>query len=399
MNHKYLRRLSALLCAAVLLLGLCGSAFAAESKSGDYRYSVNADGSLTLTAYTGSASSLHIPAELDGKHVTAIGESCFAGLLNLERVYVPEGVTELGSYAFECCADLQKIYLPDSLRRIGEGAFSGCAALSLADIQAGLESIGRGAFLCCDSLVQLELPESLAELGEFAFAECEALSSVRFLGSGVTVLPDRLFHGCVSLNRLVLPQSVSVIGKRAFSGCEALTNLYFGQELTGLGAYAFENCKRLSTLTVKAEAIPEGLAYGCEALSWFNLEEGVRSLGYRAFGGTGIDSLSLPASLVLTHLLSSHYSNYIVLSLHSLIHSLHYNFHFLVCSSILYMFLHLLHLVLLCFLLCYNYLLLTVFLLHSILFTAHLMLLPMTVQLHYTSNPLHLHLVDFLLLI
>lgn len=297
MNHKYLRRLTALLCAAVLLLGLCGSAFAAESKSDDYRYSVNADGSLTLTAYTGSEHSLHIPAELDGKPVTAIGESCFAGLLNLERVYVPEGVTELGSYAFECCADLQKTYLPDSLRRIGEGAFSGCAALSLVDIQDGLESIGRGAFLCCDSLVQLELPESLAELGDFAFAECEALSSVRFLGSGVTVLPDRLFHGCVSLNRLALPQSVSVIGKRAFSGCEALTNLYFGQELTGLGAYAFENCKRLSTLTVKAEAIPEGLAYGCEALRWFNLDEGVRSLGYRAFGGTGIDSLSLPASL------------------------------------------------------------------------------------------------------
>ena len=50
MNHKYLRRLTALLCAAVLLLGLCGAAFAAERESGDYRYSLNADGGLTLTA-------------------------------------------------------------------------------------------------------------------------------------------------------------------------------------------------------------------------------------------------------------------------------------------------------------------------------------------------------------
>ena len=263
----------------------------------NYTYLENADGTLTLTGYRGTDNNLDIPAELNGKTVSAIGESCFAGLVCLKTVHIPEGVTEVGDYAFECCSALKKVYFPYSLRTIGDGAFSGCECLTLADLQEGLESIGKGAFLYCVSLVQMELPETLTTLGEFAFAGCDALASVRFGGDRVTVLPDRLFYGCVALSRLRLPEGITSVGKRAFSGCEKIEALYFAEPLTSLGEYAFENCSRLSNLNLQAEAIPTGLLNGCLELSWFSVAEGTRSIAYGAFRGSGITDLSVPASV------------------------------------------------------------------------------------------------------
>lgn len=262
-----------------------------------YEFEENADGTLTLTAYKEAESTLRIPSEISGKKVSAIGGSCFAGLVCLERVYIPEGVERICDYAFECCSNLKKVYMPDSLKSIGDGAFSGCGRLFLADMPEGLETIGRGAFLYCDSLVQLELPETLTELGEFAFAGCEALFSVRFAGERLTALPDRVFYGCVSLSRLFLPHSVTSVGKRAFSGCKNLTKLYFASELASLGAYAFEGCSALASIDMNAEVIPEGLFYGCYSLSWFSVSDGAKRIEKGAFGSSSIEGLGISASV------------------------------------------------------------------------------------------------------
>lgn len=299
MKHRIFRSLICILCIAALLAG-CSKPAPSEKKEEEpqgFAYVQNADGTLTLTGYTGTESKLTIPSELDGKAVTAIGDSCFAGLLSLKVVRVPEGVARIGDYAFECCAALEKIYLPESLRSIGNGAFSGCGSLTLADFQEGLESIGTGAFLWCTSLVMLELPKSLTELGTFAFAGCEALASVRFAGDGVTSLPDRLFYGCKALARLKLPNAVTSVGKRVFSGCERLQNLYFAEPLTELGAYAFEGCSALSSASFGAGAIPMGLFRGCGEMSWFSVKEGTVRIEAEAFAGSGISSVQIPATV------------------------------------------------------------------------------------------------------
>lgn len=296
MQRTLTRTFLALLCCAALLLGLTGGAFAAPG-GGDYSYVLNDDGTLTLTGYTGTEHDLYLPAELDGKAVSGVGDGCFAGRLEPETVHLPEGITRIGDYAFECCSALRKIYLPASLRYIGQGAFSGCAALYLVDLQEGLEHIGRGAFLCCDDLVQLELPATLRELGDFAFSDCASLMSVRFAGNEVHRLPDRLFHGCSSLARLKLPEEISAIGKRCFSGCEGLSNLYFGTPLTELGSYAFERCSNLSSLYFSTQELPSGLLDGCSSLSWFNLADGTLRIRFGAFAGSGVQGVSIPASV------------------------------------------------------------------------------------------------------
>lgn len=267
-----------------------------ENEAADFLYEPNEEGGLTLTAYTASSPEPEIPREIDGQPVTAIGESCFAGLLCLERVYVPEGITRIEDYAFECCSALKKIYLPDSLRSIGEGAFSGCVRLVMADIQEGLETIGRGAFLTCTSLIYLDLPESLTEIGAFACSGCSSLASVVFHGDHMTELPDRVFNDCAKLASVSLPKDITFIGSRAFYGCESLNYLYAASPLTQISKEAFSECSALRNVDMSARVIGEEAFSGCRSLSYIRLD-GTESIGYRAFMSSGVRDLSITESL------------------------------------------------------------------------------------------------------
>ena len=287
------QRILSILCALALL---CSGVSVRASDGADFRYRADADG-VTLTAYLGGDASPVIPAAIDGKPVTAIGDGCFRGLLCLQKVRIPEGIERIGDYAFECCGALQKVYFPDSLTAIGAGAFSGCAALTLADLGEGIERIGRGAFLCCDSLVYLDLPAPLETLGEFAFAHCSTLARVRFRGEKLAALPDRAFYGCEALTSIQLPESVRSIGKRAFSRCSSLRRFYFAPQLDGVGAGAFEHCDSLAGADFKTAELPEGIFQGCSALDSLTLAEGTVRIHERALFGSGMSDLRLPASV------------------------------------------------------------------------------------------------------
>ena len=45
--------------------------------SGDFEYELLDNGTAEITKYTGSATKLAIPSEIDGKKVTSIGDSAF----------------------------------------------------------------------------------------------------------------------------------------------------------------------------------------------------------------------------------------------------------------------------------------------------------------------------------
>lgn len=293
MKHRGLKRLVVILSVLALVLGCCSAAFAAGS---DFRYTAGKDG-LTLTGYTGNAGNLTIPAEIDGKPVIEIGDGCFQGMVCLKRVHVPEGVKRIGDYAFECCSALERIYLPDSLKEIGDGAFSGCGHLTLVDLQDDVQRIGRGAFLCCDALVSIVLPTALEELGDFAFAGCSSLASASFGSGNLKAVPDRAFYGCEAMTRIRLPESVTSIGKRAFSGCKSLRAFYHGTPLNSIGGYAFESCEQMTSVDFTAPVIPTGVLYGCGAVNYFALHEGVKTIEPNAFFGAGMADLTISSTV------------------------------------------------------------------------------------------------------
>ena len=79
--------------------------------SGNFKYAVlsETDKTCKITGYTGWATELTIPSELDGYTVTEIGASAFEDCSSLVSVTIPEGVTSIGSYAFASCTALTSI--------------------------------------------------------------------------------------------------------------------------------------------------------------------------------------------------------------------------------------------------------------------------------------------------
>lgn len=76
-----------------------------------------------------SATSVVIPAEIDGVPVTIIGDSAFKNCTSLTEIKIPSGVTSIGNGAFIGCSKLESITIPESVTSIGYGAFVDCSYL------------------------------------------------------------------------------------------------------------------------------------------------------------------------------------------------------------------------------------------------------------------------------
>jgi hypothetical protein len=81
--------------------------FRSESLTlGDYTYTTNASGQVTITEYNGSVRAAVIPDSINGLPVTSIGPWAFSGCTSLTNVVIPPGVTNIGLNAFKGCPNL-----------------------------------------------------------------------------------------------------------------------------------------------------------------------------------------------------------------------------------------------------------------------------------------------------
>lgn len=161
----------------------------------DMRYTVY-DDYVEITRYTGSATTLEIPAYIEGKPVKVIGEQAFYSLASrLTSITIPDGVTTIGKSTFLDCRYLTSINIPDSVTSIGVGAFEGCTKLSSIDIPASVTSIGAWAFTGCESLTRIDIPASVTKVGDNAFTYCSNLERIYFwrnntFGISTTSIPS-----------------------------------------------------------------------------------------------------------------------------------------------------------------------------------------------------------------
>ncbi len=195
----------------------------------DLNYTVQDDGTITITNCLQNAISCEVPSEIDGKPVTAIAASAFAECYFLEEVALPDSVTSIGQQAFSACSVLQKISLPHTLEMLGAGVFDSCPELKEVTIPAGFDALPQAAFYECTGLEKVTLPEGIVSIGSEAF------------------------YNCTALKELVLPQSTETIADYAFQGCSTLTEIAFPQNVVNLGAYIFQDCKALTHITAADE--------------------------------------------------------------------------------------------------------------------------------------------------
>lgn len=352
------RILIVVLALALMLLPLPTSAAGSYGTPDDdcFTYTI-ANGSATITSYTGSAVNVAVPTSIKGTPVTAIADGVFASHSELLRVYLPEGLQSIGARAFEGCTSLLTLTLPQGLVSLGEGALRGCTALYLVDIHDGLKTIGASAFSGCSSLSGITLPASLESIGEGAFADCAALCSIVLCGTSPLSLPAGLTSGspnavvysaaggagtvkaatpsagatisyrniaggleitacATSAEALVLPETiggvrVTAIGEGAFKrDCASLRTIVLPRSVTSLESEAFFGLSRLTYIRMPDQLrsnLGTGCFEGCSSLRALCVPGGVTAISMRAlYGCAALETVSLPSTV--TRILSGAFS-------------------------------------------------------------------------------------------
>ena len=91
-----------------------------------FNVSITSGNTIEITGYSGSYD-LHpvvIPDVIEGRPVTAIGESAFYHANNITEIKLPATVTSIGDWAFAGCNYLTSVTGSDAVTTIGKGAFS-----------------------------------------------------------------------------------------------------------------------------------------------------------------------------------------------------------------------------------------------------------------------------------
>lgn len=246
------------------------------------KYKADNDGNITITGFKSKAKSLTIPAEIDGKPVTAIGEAAFQENTTLEKIVIPEGVESIGDMAFYDCENLSDITIPstvqdfgmmafiesawlnnkvadnhyvvvndvlvsanyvvgtatvpDGVKRIGSGAFAGALVFSVK-IPDSVTQIDTGAFMLCMALYRITIPASVESIGDAAFSMCFSLESVD-IKPGVKTIGEAAFVA-TSLKTVKIPESVESVGNSAFSLCDSLKTVIISKSVKTIGTEAF----------------------------------------------------------------------------------------------------------------------------------------------------------------
>lgn len=252
-----------------------------------FAYSENDDGTVTITGGNIVTPKLEIPAELEGKKVSAIGMNAFTGNNVITDLVIPEGVTTLNWYSFNTCRNLETVTLPDSLEFIDSWAFERCSKLKTINVPANVTRINGGAFaqnssmtsITCDPanknyvsvngvLFTKDMKELVAYPGGIQ-GEYTVPATVNHIG-------DAAFYGALGLDSVTILGNLDFIGFEAFAECSKLTDVAIRDGVNYVGYWAFRGCDGIKSLTVPQSVTnignqAFGFAYADQKMSGFSL--------------------------------------------------------------------------------------------------------------------------------
>ena len=302
-----------------------------------YTYTLDDANRATITGYSGNATALYIPGEIDGHEVVAIGDSAFEDRTDLRTVMIPDSVTEIGSCAFNNCTNLSnvtlsqnlkymegrafgscekitKIEIPKSLDNCGNsgyasyhGPFGACSGLKKITFEEGTTEISSGLFRGCTGLEEINIPDGVTKIESSSFEDCINLVSVN-ISDSVIKIENEAFAGCEKIESINIPDSVTEIGESTFANCSKLSNVKLSKNLEYMGGRAFGSCEKITQIEIPKSldncgnsgyASYHGPFGACSGLKKIIFEEGTKEISNNLFRGcTGLEEISIPASVI-----------------------------------------------------------------------------------------------------
>jgi hypothetical protein len=291
--------------------------------------------SVTITRYTGTATTLNIPEQIQGLLVTAIGDRALSYCTRLFNVSIPSSVTVIGEMAFFYCSNLTNITVDNNnpaFVSVGGVLFDRPRRTIIAypagrrgtyDIPSSVTAIGDYALGCCHNLTGITIPSSVTYIGEAALSGCFELASITVdsnnpafasiddvlfdksirtlivypggnqartyvIPSSVTAIGDWAFY-CGRLTNISIPPSLAAIGDDAFSVCSRLASVTIPSSVRSIGDRAFSYCSSLTSVTIPSSVtyIGEGPFSGCSSLTGITVDR--LNLAYTSVDGVLFD--------------------------------------------------------------------------------------------------------------
>ena len=302
-----------------------------------YTYTLDDANRATITGYSGNATALYIPDEIDGHEVVAIGDRAFQNRTDLRTVMIPDSVTEIEAYSFNNCTNLSNVTLSKSLKYMGGRAFGSCEKITQIEIPKSLDNCGNsgyasyhgpfgacsglkkitfeegatevsnGLFRGCTGLEEINIPDGVTKIESSSFEDCINLVSVN-ISDSVIKIENEAFAGCEKIESINIPDSVTEIGERTFANCSKLSNVKLSKNLEYMGGRAFGSCEKITQIEIPKSldncgnsgyASYHGPFGACSGLKKIIFEEGTKEISNNLFRGcTGLEEISIPASVI-----------------------------------------------------------------------------------------------------
>ena len=156
---------------------------------------------------------------------------------------------------------LKSLTIGKSVTEIGESQFAGCVNLNQLAFPASLKKIGEQAFYGCEGLDTLNIPANISEIGKDAFNLCRGLTFVNLEDSDEPLTIDNNFMNC-ELKKVYFGRNVIYPDHSSpFSSLEYLDSLIIGSKVTAIGNAAFADCSNLKDVVSYSEMVPETEQY------------------------------------------------------------------------------------------------------------------------------------------
>ena len=263
-------------------------------------------------------------ADLGG--TVSVGTKAFARCSGLKSVDVGESLKTVSAYGFFRCTRLASIDLEDSavtLRTLGSYSFEHCDRLASIAVPSFVATIGKDAFslpfvdergsaldatpASLDGYVYRSIGGKLVRQDNVHAGDSFSVGSLKYMVTSSLPAEAAVTGYTGSVSRLAIPEEVersgfvlkvTSVADSAFKGCTTLLRIELNDVRT-IGSYAFYGCKAIQSIDLPDTVTSIG-SYAfikCSSLASADLGESLKSIGAKAFQGTALQSLSVPATL------------------------------------------------------------------------------------------------------
>lgn len=163
-------------------------------------------------------------------------------------------------------------------------------------IEQGVTRIGNYAFGSCQAFLDIEIPETVTSIGDYAFwanqfIEIELPSHLNAIGIG-------LFWECYNLKSVTFPDGITTIPESTFFHCRSLEEVNYPEHISEIGFAAFEGTRIKSVSFANVSLLGEAAFRGCPELTDATFTGALGQVNIMAFQDCPkLKTVSYPATL------------------------------------------------------------------------------------------------------